>query len=103
SSIQQQIQKDGRFTPVNKDNDPIPLAEIAQPLIDRAHRLRQALAKSIELRDRLTTDASVKEIAIASFRAIWGKSCEKTWQRFLRRTIQRDAGAEKFDDLSLYF
>lgn len=91
-----------RFAPVDRRGTKVPIADIAAQYVERAHRLRQALALSLEKRDSLTT-AETKQAAFTSFRAAWGSCDRKTWNRMLERTIRRDAGEERFEDLALYF
>ncbi|MBA3960846.1 MAG: hypothetical protein H0X40_02960 [Chthoniobacterales bacterium] len=91
-----------RFAPIDRKGNKIPIADISAHHVARAHRLRQALVFSLEKRDSLTT-AETKQAAFASFTATWGDCDKKTWNRMLDRTIQRDAGEDRFEDLALYF
>lgn len=91
-----------RFAPVDKNGRRVPLADISRQQTERADRLRQGLALTLQYRDRLT-EGDCKRIALAAFRRAWGHASEKTWENKYKRTIQRDAGEERFDDLALYF
>lgn len=89
-----------RFVPRDCNGDKVSMPELAQHHIDRAVRFRAALAVTIELRDQLS-DAECRRRAFNTFRREVNTS-EKTWDRWLKRVIRRDAGEERFDDLALY-
>lgn len=91
-----------RFVPVDKNGKAVPIGEIAEVQLQRAAQRQKALALSLSLRDRLRESDS-KQLALAAFRGVLGNACEETWNRWLKRVIQRDAGEERFDDLQLYF
>jgi hypothetical protein len=90
-----------RWGPKDKRGAIIPLSEIAVNQIERASRLQAALATSIQLRNELG-DAASRAIALRAFRRHYGPSSDRNWRRLLKRTIQRDAGEQRFDDLSIY-
>jgi hypothetical protein len=77
---------------------PIPLNEIAPHLIDRAVKLRAAISASLRLRNNQDPNKESFE----SFCRTYGRVSERHWRRLLHRTIQRDAGEERFDDLTIY-
>lgn len=87
--------------PVDKKGKSVPLAKISSQHVSRAQRLK-ALALILQYRDRLT-GSDCQQVALAAFRRILGNASEKTWDVKLKRTIRRDAGEERFDDLALYF
>jgi hypothetical protein len=90
-----------RWNPVDKNGVAVPLNAIAQHQFDRATRLRAALAVSMQSKDQL--DASEqRDAALAAFRRHYGQASERHWRRLVKRTIQRDAGEQRFDDVSLY-
>ncbi len=92
-----------RFAPVDFAGKEVPISEIAQQDIDRAVRFKRALATTIRLKDELD-QPDAKRLALASFRReLHAYPSEKTWTRWTRRVIRRDAGEERFDDLGLYF
>jgi hypothetical protein len=91
-----------RFVPKDSTGRPIPISDIAPRQVERAANLRRALAATIDARDTIDADPAAKQAALKAFRAVMGNCCKETWWRLCKRTIQRDAGEERFDELALY-
>lgn len=90
-----------RWTPGDKHGVAVPLNEISTNQIERASRLLSALAMSIQLKDQLE-QGEQRGAALTAFRRHYGNASERHWRRMLKRTIQRDAGEQRFDYLALY-
>lgn len=90
-----------RHEPKDKNGEIVPLADIDKAQINRAVRLRSSLALSIRLKDRLDED-ECREAGLREYRRVCGNASERHWRRLVRRTLQRDAGENRFDDWSLY-
>lgn len=90
-----------RWPPVDKHGDAVAMADVAANQIDRAARLRSALSESLRLKDCLD-DRDQRRVALCAFRREYGNASERHWRRLIKRSIQRDAGEERFEDLALY-
>jgi hypothetical protein len=88
-----------RFRPVDADGKEVPISEIAEHQIAKAHRLRNALALTLRSKD----EPDREDQMLAEFRRHYGPASRKTWERKFKRTVLRDAGEERFDNLELYF
>jgi hypothetical protein len=90
--------KPGDWTPK------IPLGDVAQRSIDKALKLKRALAGSLaRLNDLSFSDAEMSELGRADYRNAFGHEIsEKQWRRLFDRTVERDGGAEDWQRTELY-
>lgn len=86
--------------PAKRWEPSIPVGEIARHHIDKAARLRDALRSGLVLRD--DANPQMRKKAFDDFCAEFGGVSERHWRRLLNRTVDRDAGAGKFDDIAIY-
>jgi hypothetical protein len=92
-----------RWFPQDKNGKAVPIADIAEQYVDRAKRLQSALAVSLQLKDRLDETAA-RAAALKCYRQHFGAAAsERQWRRVVKQTIERDAGEERFDDITIYF
>jgi len=84
-----------RWTP------PLALAEMAAPHLDRAKRLARVLNRALAHRDDPAWPALLPGF-LDEYRREFGAVSDRHWRRVFNRTIDRDAGEERFDDLALY-
>ncbi len=90
-----------RWIPTDRRGETVVLREISTPQIERASRLLSALSTSLHFRNQLD-DSEKRVAALRDFRRHYGPASDRHWRRLLKRTIQRDAGEERFDDLVIY-
>lgn len=89
-----------RFLPRDRDGKPVPISEIATNDVSRAMRLRAVIAPFIA---QSQDQAGVAFAAsLQHYRREFGQVTERHLRRIWKRTVQRDAGECRFDDLALY-
>jgi hypothetical protein len=79
----------------------VPLSEIAANHIERASLIRSALRRALAMRDD-SDDRERVRVGLEDYRRQVGAVSDRHWRRLFKRTIQRDAGQERFDDVVLY-
>lgn len=81
-----------------------PLSAYSQDRIDKATRLRSAMARTLsELKDPTISESEAEKRGLQDYRRVFGYDINpRHWQRLLRRIIRRDAGAEDWMRLELY-
>lgn len=93
-----------RFQLTDAKGRRIDLAELAPSAIDRARKLREALATLIPIRDDLSLNAGeFAQRGVEQYRAVFGYEIQpKTWRALLDRTVERDNGEECWSRLEIY-
>jgi len=82
---------------------PVPLADLDQRHVDKAVRVKNALARAIALCVGEPSESSAAlRVAHEDYQKAFGPVSERQVRRVLDRIIARDAGEERFDDLALY-
>jgi len=83
---------------------PVPLGEIEPEAINRASRLRQALAPALARKDDCNLTATeLGELGLLEYRRVFGHAVSaKHWREMFDRVLSRDGGAEDFDRIELY-
>jgi len=89
-----------RFRPRDAAGREIPLSEISESCISRALRMRSALEPALQ---QISRDGKSDDRALQHYRREFGNASERHFRRVIKRTLQRDAGEERFGDLTLYF
>ncbi|MEQ1860715.1 MAG: hypothetical protein ABMA13_12340 [Chthoniobacteraceae bacterium] len=90
-----------RFTPHDAQGRAVPLSDVAPAQLDEAQRLRAALARAIALRDSPDAPGRLR-IGMEDYAREVGPITDRHWRRLFERAIERDGGAECFDDPALY-
>jgi hypothetical protein len=82
----------------------IPLAEIAPVWIERAVKLKAALAPALtRLDDPAPNRAESEKLALDEYRRQFGHAISsRHWRRLFHRTLERDAGARAWHRIELY-
>lgn len=89
-----------RFAPRDAAGRDVPLSEISESCVARAVRLRTALAFALQ---QIREEGKCDDLALQDYRREFGNASERHFRRLIKRTLQRDAGEERFDDVVLYF
>jgi len=81
-----------------------PLSEITDAAIQRASLLQRALASALtRLSDASLASAEFERLGVEAYRRTFGHSIStRHWRRLLRRTLNRDSGAENWGRLEIY-
>ncbi|HKS35935.1 MAG TPA: hypothetical protein VJW76_02010 [Verrucomicrobiae bacterium] len=90
--------------PPNEHQPPIPLAEIEPRCLDKADKLRRALAPVLaRVNDLSLPVAELETFGVREFQRVYGYQVSpRHWRALFGRTLDRDAGAERYDRLELY-
>lgn len=81
---------------------PLPLSEIKQRFVDKAAKLRDALAKPLDQQDTPSA-GSLTELGLTEFQRVFGYPISaKQWRRLFDRTVQRAGPVPCFQRLELY-
>lgn len=82
----------------------LPLAETAEQYVEKAAKLRRALAGPLARRNDLSLrESEYRAMGLRDYQSAFGHSIsEKQWCRLLERTVDRDAGAENWERLEIY-
>jgi len=82
----------------------LPLAEVAQPSLDKAAKLQRALARVLALQTDLTrTSAELEQIGLDDYRREFGYAItDRALRGLVKRTLDRDGGTDNFNRLELY-
>ncbi|MDF7808722.1 hypothetical protein P4E94_14835 [Pontiellaceae bacterium B12219] len=81
----------------------IPLREIADRHIQKAHDLKRALLPILEKLSDLDSLASVEKQGLQLYKEIFGHAVSsRHWNRLIMRTFNRDAGRDEFQRLEIY-
>jgi len=82
----------------------VPLSAVAQPALDKAGKLQRALARVLSLQTDLSrTSSELEQIGLDDYRREFGYVItDRALRGLIKRTIERDGGAEKFARLDLY-
>ena len=91
-------------SPFERFEPPFPLANVAPTAIEKARKLRTALAEILPLRnDRGISKGRLVESGLAAYERCFGyKISERHWRTLFRRTIERDKGTEEWQRIELY-
>jgi hypothetical protein len=83
---------------------PIPLNETAPHCLEKADKLRRALAPVLaRMNDLSSSDAELSAFGVQEYGRGFGHPIsERHWRTLWDRTLKRDAGAERFDRLEIY-
>ena len=83
---------------------PMPLSEIAPDAVEKAAKLKSALAPSLARRnDMALSEGEFERLGLEDYKRVYGFAVSvRHWRRLFKRTVQRDAGAENFDRLELF-
>ncbi len=82
----------------------LPLAAIAEPDIEAARKLREALRPSLaQQHDLRLSSAELEAKGVESYARVFGHriTC-RYWRELFARTVQRDGGAEDWNRLEIY-
>jgi hypothetical protein len=81
---------------------PIPLSQVDQKAIDRAVKLRKALARPLT-QQHAVSGSALNDLGLADYRRAFGHTISaKQWRRLLDRATRRDGGLENWRRLDLY-
>ncbi len=81
----------------------IPMREVADRHIQKAHLLKRALLPILEKLSDLDSLASVEGSGLQLYRKTFGHSISaRHWQRLVMRTFNRDAGRDEFQRMEIY-
>ncbi len=81
---------------------PIALKDVEQKFIDRAFKLRTALALPLE-KQHTVSPGELTQLGLSEFQKAFGYAIsEKQWKRLFDRTAQRDGGCENFQRVEIY-
>ncbi|MFO1487838.1 MAG: hypothetical protein U1F65_05110 [Verrucomicrobiota bacterium] len=82
----------------------IPLAQVAQPGIDRAAKLQRALRRALSLQNDLSiSSAELEEIALRDYsREFETAISDRHVRDLIKRTLERDGGRGEFERLEIY-
>lgn len=80
------------------------LSEIAQHCLDKAAKAQRALARVLALQGDLSrTSAELEQLGLEDYRREFGYAISgRALRALIKRTIERDGGAENFSRLTLY-
>jgi hypothetical protein len=83
---------------------PLRLAEVAESSLDKAGKLQRALARVLALQSDLSRpSAELEQIGLDDYRREFGFAItDRALRGLVKRTIERDGGAEDFNRLELY-
>jgi len=83
---------------------PLPLADCAAVSVEQAVKLCEALADAIARRnDKMIPAGEFEARGLLEYKRVFGHEISgRHWQRLLRRTLDRDNGAENFSRLEIY-
>ena len=81
-----------------------PLSQLFGEAIERTAMLKRALAPALaRLNDVDLTSAEFEQLGVEDYRSTFGHSVStRHWRRLLRRTLDRDGGAENWGRLEIY-
>jgi hypothetical protein len=89
--------------PAKRYESPIPVSQLAQPVVQQARKLRGALSAALIERSNGSNGAAFDEAGVREYERIMGyRISAKHWRNLMNRTIDRDAGEEHWDRLDLY-
>ena len=88
-----------RFVPRDAQGCVVPPSEISDGDWARACRLCSFLAPVLQ---QIRREGKSDDLALQQFRREFGNVSERHFRRLIKRTLQRDAGEERFDDNALY-
>lgn len=89
--------------PPKRWQSPFPLKQLAPRYVSRAVRLQSALRLALALQNEAAiSDAERFQRGFAEFQRVMGKVSERHFRRLVSRTIERDAGEDRYDDAALY-
>jgi hypothetical protein len=81
----------------------LPLSQISTQYIDRATRLQRALRLALALQsNEYISDEERARRGFEEFRREFRNTSQRHFRRLLNRTIDRDAGEDRFDDVAIY-
>ena len=89
-----------RFVPRDALGRVIPPREIPDSDYARADRLRSVLAPALE---QISREGRIDDRHLQQYRREFGNVSERHFRRLIKRTLQHDAGEERFDDIAIYF
>jgi hypothetical protein len=91
-------------TPRVRWQSPIALPEIAQHCIDKATALQRALRRVLAIQDDITiSSAELERIGLEDYAREFGHGITDRYMRdLIKRTIERDGGANQFERIELY-
>lgn len=83
---------------------PLPLSSFEPEAVADASRLQKALRPTLgRLADTCIARGDIVRLGVADYSAVFGRGIsERQFNRLLKRTLDRDAGAEEWDRLELY-
>jgi len=83
---------------------PHPLSELCKEAIERASLLQRALAAALaRMNDVDLTSADFERLGVEDYRKTFGhRISTRHWRRLLKRTLDRDGGAENWSRLEIY-
>jgi hypothetical protein len=83
---------------------PRPLSQLSKEAIERSSLLRRAIAPTLTRLEGLGLPAAeVERLGVEDYRRTFGHSVStRHWRRLLRRTLDRDGGAENWGRLEIY-
>src|SRR5229473_3098588 len=81
-----------------------PLSQLCEEAIERALMLKRTLGPAlVRLNDANVTSAEFEQLGLEDYRRVFGRSISaRHWRRLLRRTLDRDGGAENWGRLEIY-
>ena len=81
-----------------------PLRELTDEAIERASLLQSALAPALaRLKDASLTSGEFEQLGAENYRRVFGhRISTRHWRRLLKRTLDRDGGAENWGRLEIY-
>lgn len=82
----------------------VPLSAVAQPALDKAAKLQRSLVRVLALQADLTrTSGELEQIGLEDYQREFGYAVtDRALRGLVKRTIERDGGAENFNRLELY-
>lgn len=90
--------------PPKRWEPPIPLPQVAPKCLDQAVKLQKALAPSLgRMNDMSLAAAEFERLGVEDFRRQFGYAVSpRHWRAVLKRTLERDGGAEDWARLEIY-
>ena len=81
-----------------------PLSQVCEEAIERATKLKQALAPTLQrLNDINLRSAEFEQLGVQDYRRAFGHGISaRHWRRVFQRTLNRDGGAENWGRLEIY-
>lgn len=92
------------LTPPAPWEPPMPLAQIAQPCLDKAAKLQRALLPSFpRANDQALSAAEFERLGVEDYRQVFGHAItDRYFRELFKRTIDRDGGREQWNRLELF-